>query len=568
MLILDQIRKEKGKIRAAAYARYSSDMQREESIEAQIRAISNYCANNDIEIIDYYIDRAKTATNTSRPAFQKMINDAMSDAFDIVVVHKLDRFARNRYDSIVYRAQLKNFGVVLLSVIENLDGSPESLILESVLEGMNEYYSRNLAREIEKGKTENAYQARHNGGIPPLGYDVDKEMRLVINEKEAICVKYIFESIANGATNRTVFEHCKKNGWKTKIGNDFTSSSLFSILRNEKYIGVYVYNRSAPKNASGSRNGHKYKATAEIIRVEGIIPPIISDELFARVQRQLSKRRTRSGRSIAKRVYLLSGKLRCGYCGAPLVGNTRNPIKRKKEYSSYRCSSRQHGLKCDLREVEKTGIEKLVLEKVSESLFDPSVQPDILNEYRKYIRKIAKHNRSEATVEKRALAKVEREIRNLIQALAEAKSSSPSIVKRIGELEKTKGELENQIHISSNIETDPLTEADIIERIEKAKSQINDGSSQCINRLIEDLISEIVVTNNRIDIFLIFLSKKENLATSHYRPLQGSLLSQRNMRLDVCGGEGGSRTLARVIPPKALAKPPLQPLGYFSVAVE
>ena len=534
MLILDQIRKEKGKIRAVAYARYSSDMQREESIEAQVRAISNYCANNDIEIVDYYIDRAKTATNSSRPAFQKMINDAMSNIFDIVVVHKLDRFARNRYDSIVYRAQLKNFGVVILSVIENLDGSPESLILESVLEGMNEYYSRNLAREIEKGKTENAYQARHNGGIPPLGYDVDKDMRLVINENEAACVRYIFNAIADGANNRDVFEHCKANGWKTKIGNDFTSSSLFSILRNEKYVGVYVYNRSAPKNAAGSRNGHKYKASSDIIRVEGVIPPIVDKELFSRVQQQLSKRKKRSGSSTAKREYLLAGKLRCGYCDSPLVGNTRNPIKRKKAYSSYRCSSRRHGLKCELHEVESSGLEDVVLSSLSKNLFNSDIQNDILHEYRNHVKKVFDQDRKENESEKRAIVKLDRQINNLIQALAEAHDTSPSVVKRINELERSKSEIESKMSESSYIEDEHLSEAKIIENIDLAKAQIKDGSISCIKRLIEDMISKIVVTNDRIDIFLVFISNlnyRENL----YSKSSGILFSQRQKRLGVSG---------------------------------
>lgn len=534
MLILDQIRKEKGKIRAAAYARYSSDMQREESIEAQIRAISNYCANNEIEIVDYYIDRAKTATNTSRPAFQKMISDAMSNTFDIVVVHKLDRFARNRYDSIVFRAQLKNFGVVMLSVIENLDGSPESLILESVLEGMNEYYSRNLAREIEKGKTENAYQARHNGGIPPLGYDVDKDMHLVINDKEATCVRFIFNAIADGSTNRKVFEHCKEYGWKTKVGNDFTSSSLFSILRNEKYVGVYVYNRSAPKNASGSRNGHKYKASSDIIRVEGVIPSIVDKELFSRVQQQLSKRKKRSGSSTAKREYLLTGKLRCGYCDAPLVGNTRNPIKRKKSYSSYRCSSRRHGLKCELHEVESSGIEGVVLTNLSISLFNPEIQTDILREYRKHASKLFDHDRAEKASEKRAVAKLNRQINNLVQALAEAHESSSSVVKRINELERNKSEIENKINESSYSEDEHLSEAKIIESIDLAKAQIKDGSISCIKRLIEDMISRIVVTNDRIDIFLVFLSNLNYIDSLYFRSSRISQL-QRHKRLGVNG---------------------------------
>ena len=139
-------------LRAAAYARFSSDMQREESIDAQLRAIQDYAQRNNALIVEEYVDRAHTATTDQRPEFQRMIADAKRGAFNLVIVHKLDRFSRNRYDSIIYRRELKIAGVELRSVLENIDGSPESILLESLLEGMNEFYSRNLAREVQKGK--------------------------------------------------------------------------------------------------------------------------------------------------------------------------------------------------------------------------------------------------------------------------------------------------------------------------------------------------------------------------------------------------------------------------------
>ena len=135
-----------------------------------------------------YIDEAKSATSDNRPQFKQMVADSKDRDFDYVIVHKLDRFSRDRYDSTVYKRALNKNGVKLISVLENLDDSPESIILESVLEGMSEYYSRNLAREVMKGKMETAYQCKHNGGIPPLGYDVSKDNTYVINPYEAEAV--------------------------------------------------------------------------------------------------------------------------------------------------------------------------------------------------------------------------------------------------------------------------------------------------------------------------------------------------------------------------------------------
>lgn len=134
--------------RVALYARFSSDNQRSESIDAQIRAMTAYCQHHHYIIVDTYIDEAKSATTDRRPDFQRMIEDSKKGIFDIVLVHKLDRFARNRYDSAVYKRELKKNGVSVYSVLENLDNSPESIMMESVLEGMAEYYSQNLGREV------------------------------------------------------------------------------------------------------------------------------------------------------------------------------------------------------------------------------------------------------------------------------------------------------------------------------------------------------------------------------------------------------------------------------------
>ena len=139
------------------------------------------------------MDEAKSATTDKRPAFQQMIEESNEGKFDIVLVHKLDRFARNRYDSAIYKTKLKKNKVKVYSVLENIDDSPESVMLEALLEGMSEYYSKNLAREVMKGMTENALQCKHTGGKPPIGYDLDENKKLIINEQEAKAVKLIFK---------------------------------------------------------------------------------------------------------------------------------------------------------------------------------------------------------------------------------------------------------------------------------------------------------------------------------------------------------------------------------------
>ena len=126
---------------AAIYARYSSDNQTEQSIEGQLRVCEEYAQRNNIVIVDTYIDRAMTGTNDNRPDFQRMIQDSVKKKWDFILVYKLDRFSRNKFESVVNRRKLADNGVKLLSAMENIPDSPEGIILESLLERMNQYFS-------------------------------------------------------------------------------------------------------------------------------------------------------------------------------------------------------------------------------------------------------------------------------------------------------------------------------------------------------------------------------------------------------------------------------------------
>jgi len=143
-------------VNAVIYARYSTDSQREESIEGQIRECMDYANKEGIAVLNSYIDRACSAKTDARPQFQKMINDSKQKLFDAVIVWKLDRFARNRTDSAVYRSILRKNGVKVVSAKENISDGPEGIILEAIIEGMSEYYSADLAVKVTRGMTENA----------------------------------------------------------------------------------------------------------------------------------------------------------------------------------------------------------------------------------------------------------------------------------------------------------------------------------------------------------------------------------------------------------------------------
>lgn len=201
-----------------------------------------------------------------------------------------------------------------------------------------------------KGLMENAYNGRHTGGTPPLGYDVDKDTKkLVINPMEAEAVRLIYEKYIAGAGYTEIIELLNSLGFKTKRGASFGKGSLYEILRQEKYTGVYTFNKTASKDMDGKFNRHKYKNDSEIIRLEGVIPQIISKEVFAIVQSKMAKRKLQPGQFSAKETYLLTGKIACGECGAHYTGISRKARVDHPQYVSYSCSKKHGKNKCSSR---------------------------------------------------------------------------------------------------------------------------------------------------------------------------------------------------------------------------
>jgi len=349
--------------KAVGYARFSSDNQRVESIDAQVRAIKDFCEQNKYVLVKVYVDEAISATSDKRDQFQSMIEDSEENEFDYIVVHKLDRFARNRYDSAIYKKKLKDNGVRVLSVLEKLDDSPEAIILESVLEGMSEYYSKNLSREVRKGLNENALKCLHNGGTAPLGYDVTKEKKYVINENEAIIVRNIFELYSKSYGYKSICKILNEKNYKTKSGRPFSNNSIYEIINNEKYRGVYVYN----KRKSKKLGNHKYKDEKEIIKIDGGMPKIISDELWflcESIKNTKIKPRTRK-----KYDYLLTGKLKCENCNSAFTSGPYNKMRDGTKYHVYKCSGKTRHQGCNNKNIRGDLIENTVFEIIMNTFY-------------------------------------------------------------------------------------------------------------------------------------------------------------------------------------------------------
>ena len=249
-------------MKAVIYARYSSDNQREESIEGQLRECTAFAEKNGITVLRHYIDRAFSARTDNRPEFQNMIRDSGKKLFDMIIVWKLDRFARNRYDSARYKATLKKNGVKVVSATEVISEGAEGIILESVLEGYAEYYSADLSEKVVRGMTENALKCKYNGATVPIGYRIDSEQHFQIDPLKAPFVLEAFKRYDEGATMTQIRDWLNAQGVKNSRGQPITYNNIQRLLSNRRYIGEYSYR--------------------SIIVPDGI-PMIVPKELFDRV---------------------------------------------------------------------------------------------------------------------------------------------------------------------------------------------------------------------------------------------------------------------------------------------
>lgn len=301
---------------AVIYARYSCDRQTEQSIEGQLRECKAFAASEGIHIIGEYIDRAISGTTANRPEFQRMIADSRYKTFQAVIVYKLDRFARNRYDSAMYKSKLKANGVRVLSAKEHITDSPEGIILEGLLEAMNEYYSAELSQKIKRGMRENAIKGKTTGGNVALGYRIGADKQMEIDPAGASLVRRIFTGYDSGMTFTEICDDLNHAGYTTSRGKQFRIDTISRILSNQRYTGTFQ---------CAGEDAH--------------CPPIIEPALFRSVQERLTESRHKHRHTQSPHEYVLTGKAICGTCGRRLTGRA-GTSKTDKRYYYYCCPNK------------------------------------------------------------------------------------------------------------------------------------------------------------------------------------------------------------------------------------
>lgn len=489
---------------AVIYARFSSDNQREESIDAQVRACRRYAEQQGYNIIEIYADHAKTGTNDKRPEFQRVIQDAKSGKFAVLIVHKFDRFSRDKVDSAIYKRELKKAGVKLKSVCEPLDGSPESIMMEGIYEAYAQYYSANLSREVMKGMLENAHNCKHTGGKPPLGYDVDPATKkYVVNQREAEAVKLIFERYTAGAGYDTLMRELNAAGYKTKLGKPFGKNSIHDILINEKYSGVYIFNRAAAKDVAGKRNNRKAKSTEAIMKIPGGMPAIIAQETFDAVQEKITGKKRAPGSYRAKENYLLSGLVVCGECqknglSHSMVGNRVFAGRNKRLYITYRCSNKDRTNRCTNLDVRKEYLEEYVMHTLVDVFFDEQTIASVVKQVNQRIASSCEqvnHQLASAKIEQDAVVK---QMEHIVEAIANG-FKHETMLKKFNALEEEKTKIEARIReMQEKQQQKTVSEEYLKQLVMAAKSQLIQLDGPELKDFIRAYVKRIVAYQEKI----------------------------------------------------------------------
>lgn len=498
------------------YARYSSDNQREESIEAQLRICYEYITNKKFVCVGEYIDRAFTGRNVLRPDFQRLIEDSSKGLFDTVLILKLDRFSRNTEETIKYINILQDYGVELISVIEKFDNSPEGELMRNMMSNMSQFYVRNLARSVHHGLTQNALKSIATGGTPPIGLKKSSiTKKYEIDEAEEIIVKKIFEMYVEGKTHPQIIRELNDCGYTNKKGNQFTKNSLLSILRNEKYVGTYVWNKSVAKNSKGKRNGNKQKPESEIIRIPNAIPQIVDTEIFEKAQELIKARAKGDVPRRSSTTYVLSGLIQCG-CGSHMHGNRRkaksrpNPNwKEKPEYVSYRCGGQKSGASpdCNVPEIRKEYLEAFVFDELEKLICDENNLEYLLGLLNNRVLQEAKTNQGKVDIVKGKLVKVEKEISNLVKAIANGVDAE-EIVDELSKKKGYKAELGIELsRLQNSNGTTEITIDNMKELVGQLKSFLANNIMPELKALLKKFVKSITVGKEEIEvIFNLFFS--------------------------------------------------------------
>lgn len=463
--------------RVVGYARYSTDKQTQNSIAYQKEAILNYCRQHSIALTGFYVDEATTGTNLERDGLRRLMDDAEAGLIDTVIIYDVSRGSRDVADWFYFRKSMIMLGVEVVSINNQLGDwtNPTEFFQELIQVGVGQFEVLQTRQRSMAGTAAKAKEGVFLGGIPPLGYDI-VDRRYVINEQEAEWVRVIFDMYAHGKSYNEILDKLKEMGARGKRGRPLGKNSLRSILTNERYIGVYFWNKRRMKVMGKWAGG---KPNPNVVRKEGVIPPIIDQATWdMALERRTS---ARNGANKAKRrEYLLSGLIECELCGAAFVGKTSTNSK-GYESSSYVCGNKHRTRTCTAKNINARELETFVVNGIKEYLRSvdfAEVAQKIADDVNKASPNLLK--------ERTELAEIERKLQNGVKAVLSG-IHFPELQEEMDRLRVRKSELEDIIARAQTAKRNVKAE-DIVRLFEQCLDALENAD---IKRVVRYLVTKI-----------------------------------------------------------------------------
>ena len=493
---------------AAIYARYSSHNQKDASIEQQVEQATQYAADLGLNVIEIYADRAISGKTDRRPNFQRLMRDAQLGKFRAVLAWKSSRLGRNMLQSMQNEQLLDDCGVAVLYTEEDFDDTAAGRFAARSMMNVNQFYIENMAEDVRRGMRDNASNCKCNG-VLPYGYRATAAHDPEIDESKAEVVREIYRRILSGDCVAEIMRDLNLRGIKTRLGNAWNKNSFYSILHNERYTGVYIY---------------------DDIRIDGGIPAIIDRETFDRVQEVLKMRKSVKGRRGSSDAdYLLTGKLFCGYCGSPMVGLSGTG-KSGTLHHYYACQGRRLKQNCEKEHVRKDKLESAVAAAIYQSLSSPSVVNWIADQAVAYSEK--EQEQSHLAMFEQELAQTQLSLQNLLKAIEQG-IITPTTRARMLELEQQENRLKHRI-ASERASLIMVTRDDVLSWLELVRSgDVTDKSFQ--QTLFQNFLRAVYCYDDHLKIVCNFSSKDRDITIPSPPDLSLSHLTPSCSYKALCG---------------------------------
>jgi len=487
-------------IKVCAYMRYSTENQKELSIEYQREKIIEYCKTKGYTLVEEFADKAASGTNDTREAFQKMISAAQnSPEWCKVIVYNNSRFARKSTDSLKYRQILAICKIEVESTTEQNDKTPEGKVMRNIGFAFDEYYVDKCSQHTHAAMLTKAGKGEHCGGTAPLGYDIVGN-KLVINEFEAETVKMIFDMYARNYSYNDMIKLLNSESRTTKSGESFTKNSFRHILTNPKYKGYFVWNRASAKDELNRRNSSLQKPEEEQVVVKNGCPAIVSEALFDKVQERMHGNRS-NALNHGKYHYMLGGmdKIICGECGAHMVCSTLK--SHGKKYRYYVCPNHKNKeIPCKVKNLRALYLEN----HIAGNIVVNALNADTLGSINKTLSELYRDNADIDTLKKQ-LSSINKKITNILAAIENMPDVEDSqlidLKERLKKCELTKSMLESQIEKATD-NRDEISSASLKDVRNKLLRTLIRSKSLEVREFIESTVQEVVVNNDNVTVAL------------------------------------------------------------------